>query len=75
MPDLFVALGEPVGAQAWTVRIQVKPFMAWIWGGCLLMAAGGVAGRRRPALPAGPRGDASQRLRPASLPASAREGG
>jgi len=73
--DLFVALGEPVGAQAWTVRIQVKPFMAWIWGGCLLMAAGGVlaaADRRyRQARAA----DASQRLRPASLPASAREGG
>ncbi|MFY3285618.1 heme lyase CcmF/NrfE family subunit [Achromobacter xylosoxidans] len=40
--DLFVALGEPAGATAWTVRIQVKPFMAWIWSGCLLMALGGL---------------------------------
>jgi cytochrome c-type biogenesis protein CcmF len=39
--DLFVALGEPVGTQAWTLRIHVKPFMAWIWAGCLLMALGG----------------------------------
>ncbi|MFM9893568.1 heme lyase CcmF/NrfE family subunit [Achromobacter xylosoxidans] len=47
--DLFVALGEPAGATAWTVRIQVKPFMAWIWSGCLLMALGGLlaAGDRR----------------------------
>jgi len=47
--DLFVALGEPAGGSAWTVRIQVKPFMAWIWSGCLLMALGGLlaAGDRR----------------------------
>ncbi len=47
--DLFVALGEPAGDTAWTVRIQVKPFMAWIWSGCLLMALGGLlaAGDRR----------------------------
>lgn len=47
--DLFVALGEPAGDSAWTVRIQVKPFMAWIWSGCLLMALGGLlaAGDRR----------------------------
>ncbi len=40
--DLFVALGDPAGEQAWTMRIQVKPFMAWIWAGCLLMALGGL---------------------------------
>lgn len=40
--DLFVALGEPVGENAWTVRIQVKPFMTWIWSGCILMALGGL---------------------------------
>lgn len=47
--DLFVALGEPAGGSAWTVRIQVKPFMAWIWAGCLLMALGGLlaAGDKR----------------------------
>jgi len=40
--DLFVALGDPVGPTAWTLRIQVKPFMAWIWAGCALAALGGL---------------------------------
>ncbi|MFT3665363.1 heme lyase CcmF/NrfE family subunit [Piscinibacter sp.] len=41
--DLYVSLGEPVeGASgAWIVRVYVKPFVDWIWGGCLLMALGG----------------------------------
>ena len=30
------------GASAWTVRIYYKPFIDWIWGGCVLMALGGV---------------------------------
>jgi cytochrome c-type biogenesis protein CcmF len=24
------------------VRVQVKPFVDWIWGGCVLMALGGL---------------------------------
>lgn len=40
--DLFVALGAPAGEHAWTLRLHVKPFMAWIWVGCLLMAFGGL---------------------------------
>ncbi len=40
--DLYVSLGEPVGAQAWTVRIYYKPFVIWIWGGCVVMALGGL---------------------------------
>jgi cytochrome c-type biogenesis protein CcmF len=41
--DLYVSLGEPVaGTDAWIVRIYVKPFVNWIWGGCFLMALGGV---------------------------------
>jgi cytochrome c-type biogenesis protein CcmF len=40
--DLFVALGDEVDAHTWTVRLHVKPFMAWIWVGCLLMALGGL---------------------------------
>jgi cytochrome c-type biogenesis protein CcmF len=40
--DLYVALGEPVdGGRAWLLRVQVKPFVQWIWGGCALMALGG----------------------------------
>ncbi|ACB33817.1 cytochrome c-type biogenesis protein CcmF [Leptothrix cholodnii SP-6] len=41
--DLYVSLGEPVaGSDAWIVRVYVKPFVNWIWGGCFLMALGGV---------------------------------
>jgi cytochrome c-type biogenesis protein CcmF len=40
--DLYVALGEPVSATAWSVRVHHKPFVNWIWLGCLLMAGGGV---------------------------------
>jgi len=40
--DLYVSLGEPVEGRAWIVRIYVKPFIDWIWGGCLLMAFGGL---------------------------------
>jgi cytochrome c-type biogenesis protein CcmF len=39
--DVYVSLGEPVGGGVWTVRIHVKPFVSWIWGGCALMAMGG----------------------------------
>jgi len=48
--DHYVSLGEPVGTGgAWGVRVYVKPFIDWIWGGCLLMALGGflaIADRR-----------------------------
>jgi cytochrome c-type biogenesis protein CcmF len=39
--DLYVSLGEPVGGNAWIVRVYFKPFVDWIWCGCLLMALGG----------------------------------
>ncbi|HTS20332.1 MAG TPA: heme lyase CcmF/NrfE family subunit [Casimicrobiaceae bacterium] len=46
--DRYVSLGEPVGAGgadnaagAWAVRIYLKPFIDWIWGGAFLMALGG----------------------------------
>ena len=43
--DLYVSLGEPVENAtdgAWGVRIYVKPFVDWIWFGCIFMALGGV---------------------------------
>jgi cytochrome c-type biogenesis protein CcmF len=40
--DLYVSLGEQVEDGSWIVRVYVKPFIDWIWGGCLLMALGGV---------------------------------
>jgi cytochrome c-type biogenesis protein CcmF len=39
--DLYVSLGEPVANGAWSVRVYYKPFVTWIWGGCILMALGG----------------------------------
>jgi cytochrome c-type biogenesis protein CcmF len=40
--DLYVSLGEPLDDGAWSVRLYHKPFIDWIWGGCLVMALGGV---------------------------------
>jgi cytochrome c-type biogenesis protein CcmF len=41
--DVYVSLGEPLdGGRAWAVRVYFKPFVDWIWGGCVLMALGGV---------------------------------
>ena len=40
--DLYVSLGEPVSNGAWSVRVYYKPFVVWIWGGCLIMAFGGL---------------------------------
>ncbi|MEE4184425.1 MAG: heme lyase CcmF/NrfE family subunit [Gammaproteobacteria bacterium] len=40
--DLFVALGESLGEGAWSVRIQYKPLISFIWGGCLIMALAGL---------------------------------
>ena len=39
--DLYVALGEPLGGDAWAVRVHRKPFVRWIWFGAALMALGG----------------------------------
>jgi cytochrome c-type biogenesis protein CcmF len=41
MRDLYVALGEPLDHGAWAVRIYVKPFVRWMWGGGVLMMIGG----------------------------------
>ena len=40
--DLYVSLGEPLDGGAWSVRLYHKPFIDWIWGGCLIMAVGGI---------------------------------
>ena len=40
--DLYVSLGEPLEGGAWSVRLYHKPFVDWIWGGCLIMALGGI---------------------------------
>jgi len=39
--DVYIALGEPLGGNAWAMRLHVKPFVRWIWLGAALMALGG----------------------------------
>jgi cytochrome c-type biogenesis protein CcmF len=40
--DLFVAMGNPLGAGAWSMRIQYKPLVRYIWLGAIIMAVGGI---------------------------------
>ncbi len=40
--DLYIALGEPLPGDAWSVRIYVKPFIRWIWTGGFLILLGGI---------------------------------
>ncbi len=44
--DVYVSLGEPIDRDRpeaeWAVRVYYKPFVDWIWGGCILMACGGL---------------------------------
>ncbi|MBU2677775.1 MAG: heme lyase CcmF/NrfE family subunit [Gammaproteobacteria bacterium] len=40
--DLFVALGDQLGNGAWSVRVQYKPMIRYIWFGALIMALGGL---------------------------------
>lgn len=39
--DVYIALGEPLDNNAWTVRLYYKPFVRWIWWGGFLMLLGG----------------------------------
>jgi cytochrome c-type biogenesis protein CcmF len=78
--DVYVALGEPLAADAWSVRVHVKPFVRWVWFGAMLMALGGIVAvldpryrrlRRAQALEATPEPVPASPAAPAS-PASAR---
>ncbi|MBT6275230.1 MAG: heme lyase CcmF/NrfE family subunit [Chromatiales bacterium] len=40
--DVYVALGERLGNDAWSVRLYVKPFIRWIWFGPVFMVLGGI---------------------------------
>ncbi len=40
--DVYVSLGEALEGNAWAVRAYYKPFVDWIWIGCLFMALGGL---------------------------------
>ena len=44
--DVYVSLGEPIDRDKpegeWAVRVYYKPCVDWIWGGCFVMALGGL---------------------------------
>src|SRR5213592_2419671 len=40
--DLYVSLGDPLEGAYWLVKVQHKPFVDWVWAGCLIMALGGL---------------------------------
>ncbi|MBU2862669.1 heme lyase CcmF/NrfE family subunit [Reinekea forsetii] len=42
--DLYASLAEPLDEerQTWSIRLQVKPFVRWLWIGALLMALGAI---------------------------------
>ena len=40
--DLLAALGEDVGANSWSLRLQYRPMIRFIWLGAAIMALGGV---------------------------------
>jgi len=40
--DLLAAMGEDVGANAWSLRLQYRPLIRFVWFGALIMAIGGL---------------------------------
>jgi cytochrome c-type biogenesis protein CcmF len=39
--DLYIAIGSDREGEVWAIHTYVKPYIAWIWIGCLVMALGG----------------------------------
>lgn len=40
--DLYVVIGDPQTDGGFAMRVYIKPFANWIWGGAILMALGGL---------------------------------
>src|SRR5690606_20442735 len=40
--DLLATLGEELGGGSWSLRLQVRPLMRYVWLGSALMALGGL---------------------------------
>src|SRR5260370_10250025 len=39
--NVFVALGDELGAGKWSVRFQIRPLVNFLWLGAFIMAGGG----------------------------------
>ncbi len=63
--DVYAVIGDPQQSGGYAVRVYIKPFANWIWGGAIIMALGGIVSltdrryrvaagaRRKSATPAG----------------------
>ena len=40
--DIYISLGEELEEGGWSIRVYFKPFVQWIWLGCVLMGLGGI---------------------------------
>ncbi|WP_179379460.1 heme lyase CcmF/NrfE family subunit [Jannaschia marina] len=40
--DVYAVIGDAQTGGGWTVRVYIKPFANWIWGGSIIMALGGL---------------------------------
>ena len=40
--DVYAVIGDPQADGGWAVRVYIKPFANWVWGGSILMALGGI---------------------------------
>ena len=40
--DVYVVIGDAQDDGSWAMRTYIKPLANWIWGGCMLMALGGL---------------------------------
>jgi cytochrome c-type biogenesis protein CcmF len=40
--DVFAALGEDLGAGRWSIRMQLRPLVDFVWLGAFIMALGGI---------------------------------
>ena len=40
--DLYVSMGDQLPDGSWGIRLQVKPYMRWVWLGAIFMSIGGL---------------------------------
>ena len=40
LQDYYVTLGDHLGDKTWSFKLQIKPFIRWIWFGAILIAFG-----------------------------------
>ncbi|HSX19971.1 MAG TPA: heme lyase CcmF/NrfE family subunit [Gammaproteobacteria bacterium] len=44
LQDIYIALGQQIDQNTWSVRVYYKPFVRWIWLGAIIMALGAGCG-------------------------------